>query len=87
MSVSYESCVLSRKGLSNGPIACPEGSYCVCVCVSLSVIKRNSTFYTYSDQVEEVRKKEWKEKQEKKEENEWMNERIMSESSDVKVIN
>jgi hypothetical protein len=36
MSVSYECCVLSERGLLDGPITRPEESYrvvCVCVCV------------------------------------------------------
>ena len=46
MSVSCECCVLSVRGLCDGPIPRTEESYrvfvCMFVCVSLSVIRRNS---------------------------------------------
>jgi hypothetical protein len=44
MSVTCECCVLSRRGLCDGPIPRPEESYrvCVCVCVSVSVRSMNS---------------------------------------------
>ena len=44
MSACCECCVLSGRGLRDGPITHPEESYqvCVCVCVSLSVIRCNN---------------------------------------------
>jgi hypothetical protein len=40
MSICGECCVLSSRGLCDGPITLPEESYrvCVCVCLSLTVI-------------------------------------------------
>jgi len=40
MSVCYDRCVLSGRGLCDGPIPLPEESYqvCVCVCVCVSVV-------------------------------------------------
>jgi hypothetical protein len=47
MDVCLEFCVLSGRGLCDGPIPRPGDSYrlfvCVCVCVSLRVIKCNSS--------------------------------------------
>jgi len=42
VSVCCECCVLSSRGLCDGPIPRPEESYlvCMCVCVSLGEIKR-----------------------------------------------
>jgi hypothetical protein len=41
-----ECCVLSGRGLCDGPISRPEESYRVCVCVLLSVIMRkNNSLY------------------------------------------
>ena len=51
MSVSCERCVLSGRGLCDGPIPRSEESYRV-LCVSLSVTKCNKTPYTYSEWVE-----------------------------------
>ena len=34
MSVSFEGCALSGRGLYAGPIPCPEESYRECVCVT-----------------------------------------------------
>jgi hypothetical protein len=55
VSFSCECCVMSGRGLCDGPIPCPEESYhvcvcmCVCVCVSLSV---TVPLYTYNEKVE-----------------------------------
>jgi hypothetical protein len=48
--VSCEYCVLSGIGLCDGPIPHPEETHrvCACVCVSLSVIKCNSTPLQYN---------------------------------------
>jgi len=37
-----ECCVLSGRGVCDGPITSPEEAYRVCVCVSLSVITYNN---------------------------------------------
>jgi len=42
VSLSYEFCVLSGKGLCDRPIPRAEEFYWMYVCVSLSVIRRNS---------------------------------------------
>jgi len=42
LSVSFECCVLSGRGLCDRPITRPEESYRVRMCVSLSVIRCNS---------------------------------------------
>jgi len=48
-SVPCECCVLLDKGLSDGPILCPEESYWMCVCMPLSAIKGNNNLYTYTE--------------------------------------
>jgi len=40
---------LLDKGLSDGPILCPEESYWMCVCMPLSAIKGNNNLYTYTE--------------------------------------
>ena len=66
MSVSCKCCVLSGRGLCDGPIPRPEESYCVCVCVCVfdcdqlqqllvQYVLKVRTLCNYSDNVEEVR--------------------------------
>jgi len=65
MDVCCECCVLSRRGLCDGPILRPEESHSVCVCVCVCVCgcvtecdqAQTVTLYTYSDFIERVQTK------------------------------
>jgi len=67
MSVPCECCVLSDAGFCDGPISLPEKSnqVCMCVCVSLSVIRYNKNslhlqWICRRGQTEKGSKKEYK---------------------------
>jgi hypothetical protein len=64
MSVSCECCVLSGRGLCDGPIPRPEESYRLYVCVSVCVIECDQikvTLYTYIEEIRKIKKERKKE--------------------------
>ena len=74
LSVSCDFCVLSGRGLCDGPITCPRESYRLCLGVCVIECDQTTIILTpYSEQVEKAglrkkgRKKEKRKKERKKE--------------------
>jgi len=72
MSVSYECCVLSGRGLCDRPISHPGESYSVCVCVCVSSVARDKIplhlqWVSWRNQRRKEERKEWRKKGRRKE--------------------